>query len=95
MPAFISFKNTLIFKDVILRYPNFSEVFVTTDVSDYAIGAVAFISTTLSQTDENYETAKKEMLAISWAVKSLRGYLYGCTKLKIYTDHEPLTHDCN
>jgi len=31
------------------------------------------------------------MLAISWAEKSLKGG----TKVKIYTDHEPLTHDCN
>jgi len=104
MQAFDKLKSTLISKDVILQYPNFNEEFVlTTDASDHAIGAVlsqkdrpiAFISRTLSQTEENYETAKKEMLAISWAVKSLRGYIYGGTKVKIYTDHEPLTHDCN
>jgi len=35
------------------------------------------------------------MLAITWAVNSLRSYLYGGSKVKIYTDHEPLTHDCN
>lgn len=102
--AFEKIKSTLISDDVILQYPDFNKEFVlTTDASDYAIGAVlsqndrpiSFISRTLSETEENYETAKKEMLAICWAVKTFKGYLYGGTKVKIYTDHEPLTHDCN
>jgi len=32
------------------------------------------------------------MLAIIWAVQTLRNYLYGSTKVKIFTDHESLTY---
>jgi len=104
LKAFEQLKNALISDEVILHYPDFNKEFtLTTDASDYAIGAVlsqanqpiAFISRTLSKTEESYETARKEMLAIFWAVKSFNGYLYGGSKVKIYTDHEPLTHDCN
>lgn len=31
------------------------------------------------------------MLAIVWALDNLRSYLYGAKKIKIYTDHQPLT----
>jgi len=104
LKTFHKLKNSLISDEVILHYPDFTKEFVlTTDASDFAIGAVlsqnnrpiSFISRTLSQTKEGYETAKKEMLAITWAVNSLRSYLYGGSKVKIYTDHEPLIHDCN
>lgn len=32
------------------------------------------------------------MLAIIWALKALRNYLYGKAKVKIFTDHQTLTH---
>uniref|UniRef100_A0A0K8VRD0 RNA-directed DNA polymerase n=1 Tax=Bactrocera latifrons TaxID=174628 RepID=A0A0K8VRD0_BACLA len=32
------------------------------------------------------------MLAIIWALNSLRNYLYGTDKITIYTDHQPLTY---
>jgi len=32
------------------------------------------------------------MLAIIWALKKLKIYLYGKEKVKIFTDHQPLTH---
>lgn len=32
------------------------------------------------------------MLAIIWALENLRNYLYGSAKVKIITDHQPLTH---
>lgn len=102
--AFEQLRSTLISKDVILQYPDFDKEFtLTTDASDYAMGAVlsqsnrpiSFISRTLSKTEEQYETAKKKMLGIHWAVNFFKGYLYGGSKVKVYTDHEPLTHDCN
>lgn len=97
-------KTTLTSDDVMLAYPDFKREFVlTTDASNYALGAVlsqdnrpiAFLSRTLSRTEENYATNEKELLAIVWALKSLRNYLYGSTKLKIYTDHLPLTYALN
>ena len=85
-----------------LKYPDFTQEFiVTTDASDYAIGAVlsqgtvgqdrpiAYASRVLSRAEQNYSTTEKELLAIVWAVKHFRPYVYG-TKFKIITDHKPL-----
>lgn len=87
----------------ILQYPNFDEPFIlTTDASDVALGAVlsqgkvgsdkpvAYASRTLSDTETRYSTIEKELLAIIWAIKYFRPYLYG-RKFTIYTDHRPLT----
>lgn len=99
--AFNNLKNCLVSKEVVLTHPNFEKEFhLTTDASDYAIGAVlsqdkkpiVFLSRTLTNTEENYATNEKEMLAIIWALTSLRSYLYGSRKIKIYTDHQPLTY---
>ena len=86
----------------VLQYPDFTKEFnVTTDASDYAIGAVlsqgpigndrpiAYASRILNRAEQNYSTTEKELLAIVWAVKHFRPYVYG-TKFKIVTDHKPL-----
>jgi len=91
----------------ILIYPNFTKAFVlTTDASKFAIGAVlsqgpigqdkpiAFASRTLSKHEENYSTIEKELLAIDWACKYFRPYLFG-RKFILYTDHKPLTYAMN
>lgn len=99
--AFDELKNALISKEVILSYPDFNNEFqLTTDASGFAIGAVlsqqekpiTFISRTLTKTEESYATNEREMLAIIWALGSLRNYLYGSKKVVIYTDHQPLTY---
>lgn len=87
----------------ILLFPNFQETFiVTTDASDYAVGAVIsqgnipydkpiqFFSKTLGETQSRYSTIEKELLAIVWAVEFFRHYLYG-REFLILTDHKPLT----
>jgi len=66
----------------VLSYPNFQREFlVTTDASDYAVGAVlsqgpvgqdrpiAYASRILCKAEQNYNTTEKELLAIVWAVK--------------------------
>lgn len=85
----------------VLQYPNFSEqneFTVQTDASNYAIGAilsnkngrpVSFASRTLNKSEVNYPTIDKELLAIVWAIKHFRPYLYG-KHFKILTDHRPL-----
>ena len=86
----------------ILKYPDFTEPFVlTTDASNVALGAVlsqssppndhpvAYASRTLNETEQKYSTIEKELLAIVWACKYFRPYLYG-RKFQIYTDHRPL-----
>lgn len=84
-----------------LYQPDFSKPFeLTTDASNFAIGAVlsqrnnpiTFISRTLTKTEEQYATNEKELLAIVWALKTLRNYLYGITAFTIYTDHLPLSN---
>lgn len=90
--------------DPVLIYPDFTKDFVlTTDASDYAIGAVlsqgpvgkdrpiAYASRTLNKTEEKYSTTEKELLAMVWAVKHFRPYLYG-RRFKLITDHQPLTY---
>lgn len=88
----------LITTDPILAYPDYSKKFVlTTDASNYAIGAVlsqenhaiCYASRTLNEHECKYSTIEKELLAIVWATKYFRPYLYG-RKFVIRTDHKPL-----
>lgn len=86
----------------ILQYPDFEKQFIlTTDASNFAIGAVlsqgnvphdkpvAYASRTLNDSETKYSTIEKELLAIVWACKYFRPYLFG-RKFQIYTDHRPL-----
>ncbi|KAH8294585.1 hypothetical protein KR054_008113, partial [Drosophila jambulina] len=95
--------KTLLCNDPILKYPDFTKPFVlTTDASNVAIGAVLsqgtlgsdrpvrFASRTLNDREVMYSTVEKEMLAIIWATKYFRPYLFG-QKFQIVTDHKPLT----
>lgn len=99
--AFEKLKNILASDDVLLQHPDYSKPFeLTTDASSSALGAVlsqngrpiTMISRTLSQTEENYATNERELLAIVWSLQSLRHYLYGVKNIKIFTDHQPLIY---
>lgn len=100
-----SFKvcKDILTNEPILQYPDFTKPFIlTTDASGFALGAVlsqgdiphdrpiAYASRTLNDTEVKYSTIEKELLAIVWACKYFRPYLYG-KRFKIYTDHRPLT----
>ncbi|KAG5862546.1 hypothetical protein JTB14_025218 [Gonioctena quinquepunctata] len=86
----------------LLQYPDFSRPFnLTTDASNLAIGAIlsqwpigkdkpiAYASRTLTDTEINYSTIGKKMLAIVWATKYFRSYLFG-KNFKIMSGHRPL-----
>lgn len=104
--SFIESFNTckkILCNDPILQYPDFTKDFIlTTDASNVAIGAVlsqgtigqdkpvAFASRTLNESEQRYSTIEKELLAIVWACKYFRPYLFG-RKFTIVTDHRPLT----
>ena len=96
--------KSLLTMDPILAYPDYTKEFIlTTDASNFAVGAVlsqgqigkdrpiAYASRTLNKSEENYCTTEKELLAIVWAVKQFRQYLYG-RKFKLVTDHRPLIY---
>lgn len=51
---------------------------------------IAYASRTLNKAENNYNTTKKELLAILWATKQFRQYTYG-HKFNIITDHRPLS----
>jgi transposase InsO family protein len=87
----------------LLQYPDFSQTFVvTTDASSTALGAVlsqgpigkdlpiAYASRTMNKHELNYSVTEKELLAIVFAVKCFRPYLFG-NRFLIVTDHRPLT----
>ncbi|KNC22940.1 Retrovirus-related Pol polyprotein from transposon gypsy [Lucilia cuprina] len=101
LEAFRKINNSLSSEQVMLSFPNFEKEFhLTTDASNYALGAVleqdgkpiTFISRTLNKAEEHYATNEKEILAIVWALKTLRNYLYGPVAVKNLTDHQPLTY---
>lgn len=101
--AFCELKNILM-SPPLLIYPDWEKgnFNLTTDASQFAIGAVlsqgtiptdqpiAYASRTLNKAEINYSVIQKELLAIIWAVKYFRPYLYG-RKFNIITDHRPLT----
>lgn len=94
--------KTLLTNDPILQYPDFSKEFIlTTDASNVALGAIlsqgpigsdkpiSYASRTLADNELNYSTIEKELLAIVYATKYFRPYLFG-RQFKIVTDHKPL-----
>lgn len=88
--AFQELKNALM-NPPLLIYPNWEKgnINLMTDASQYTIGAilsqgdvpkdqpVAYVSRTLNIAEINYSVIQKELLAIVWAVKYFRPYLYG------------------
>lgn len=94
--------KTILMNDPLLQHPDFTQDFnVTTDASNYAIGAIlsqgvigkdkpiAYASRTLNNAECNYSTIEKELLAIVYACKTFRPYLFG-RRFNIISDHKPL-----
>ena len=87
----------------VLAFPNFGLPFIlTTDASKLAIAAVlsqvqdgverpiAFASRQKNTPEQAYTASESEMLALVWATKFFRCYLYG-RKFLARTDHSALT----
>ena len=86
----------------IVRVPNWQLPFeVMCDASDFAIGAVLgqredgkpyviyYASKTLNESQRNYTTIKKELLAVVFALEKFRAYLVG-SFIVVFTDHSSL-----
>ena len=97
--AFEALKKRLV-EAPVLVYPDFSTGFVLeTDASYQGLGAVlsqkledrllhpvAFASRALAKPEKNYAVTELETLAVVWAVKHFRAYLYG-HDVEVVTDH--------
>lgn len=101
--AFQKIKSMLI-TPPILAYPDFTKEFrVTVDASHLGCGAVlsqeqdgcdspiSFISRTFKKGECNKAIIEKELIAIHFALKTFRHYLYG-QKFTVLTDHKPLIY---
>uniref|UniRef100_A0ABM1XJY4 RNA-directed DNA polymerase n=1 Tax=Aedes albopictus TaxID=7160 RepID=A0ABM1XJY4_AEDAL len=98
--AFNQLKECLISEPILVR-PNYQDTFViTTDASDYAIGAVlsnekttdhpiAYASRALIGAELRYYIIEKELLAIVWAIEYFKHFVFN-QKFIVYTDHRPL-----
>ena len=86
----------------VLSYPDFDKEFtVTTDASNFALGAIlsqivdgedrpiSYASRALCDAETRYSTIEKEFLAIVWAIQNYRAYLLG-RHFTVYSDHKPL-----
>ena len=99
--AFQKLKEALISSDVLAYPEKDAEYILDTDASNFGIGAVlsqvqsgkerviSYASKTLSQSQQNYCTTMRELLAVVSFVKHYHHYLYG-KKFTIRCDHAPL-----
>ena len=95
--------KALLTSATVLAFPHFDREFLLeTDASGLGLGAVlaqkqddglvrpiAYASRTLQPHENNYGSTEMEALAVVWAVKHFRHYLYG-HRCQVYTDHEAL-----
>ena len=88
-----------------MAYANYTKPFkLHTDASENGLEAViyqkqdndmesviAYVSRTLSKSEQNYDAHKLEFLALKWSItERFHGYLYG-RHFEVYTDNNPLT----
>ena len=79
-----------------------SNTIISADASSYGLGAVllqrqphgelkpvAYISQSMTTTEQRYAEIEKESLAFTWVCERFANYLIGL-KFHIYTDHKPL-----
>lgn len=101
--AFQHIKNALVSAPILI-YPDSTKQFkVTVDASQLGCGAVisqqqdgsdlpiAFISRTFKKGELNKAMIEKELIAIHFALKTFRHYLYG-QKFTVFSDHKPLIY---
>ena len=100
--SFEFIKQHLSTSQILALFDPEKETIVSSDASSYGLGAVlkqkqpggkirpiAYISCSLTDTEQRYAQLEKEALALTWACERLSNYLVG-TKFLIETDHKPL-----
>lgn len=86
---------------VLAMYDPNRECKVSADTSSFGLGGillqkweeewrpVAYVSRSLTQTEQRYAQVEKEALAMTWACEKFRNFLIG-TPFQLETDHKPL-----
>ena len=100
--AFNQIKELLTTSPVLALFDSNLETIVSSDASSYGLGAVllqrqpevelkpvAYISRSMSTTEQRYVQIEKEALAITWSCERFTDYLIGLD-FHIQTDHKPL-----
>ncbi|XP_062859493.1 uncharacterized protein LOC134321620 [Trichomycterus rosablanca] len=100
--AFDRLRKELASPTVLAQYRPQAKTKVSADASSFGLGAVlvqrqdniewrpvAYISRSLSETEQRYAQVEKEALAVTWACERLSSYLIGL-QFTIETDHKPL-----
>ena len=101
--AFLALKQALS-SEPVLKFPDFGQEFIVeVDASNYAVGGVlsqygpdkelhpvAYFSTALQKSQQNWSATTKEAFALVLAVRHWNVYLAG-TKFTLNSDHNPLT----
>ena len=101
--AFVTLKKALS-SEPVLKFPDFGQEFIVeVDASNYAVGGVlsqfgadkklhpvAYFSTALQKSQQNWSATTKEAFALVLAVRHWNVYLAG-TKFTLNSDHNPLT----
>ena len=100
--AFQKVKNALTNSPILAMYNPNLETTISADASSFGLGAVllqkqlsgdtkpvAYISRSLTPTEQKYAQIEKEALAFTWACERLSDFLVGL-KFHIQTDHKPL-----
>jgi RNase H-like domain found in reverse transcriptase len=106
--AYLTLKQAFISTPVLTHYKLGCPLVIETDASDYALAAilsqvesngeihlVTYLSWTFSDTELNYDTDDKELMAIYKAFKAWRHYLEGTkVPIDVITDHKNLEYFC-
>ncbi|KAL7865994.1 hypothetical protein SRHO_G00112410 [Serrasalmus rhombeus] len=99
--AFLDLKNALTSPPVLAMYNPNRECKVSDDASSYGLGGVllqkwdkewrpiAYMSQSLTPTEQRYAQVEKEALGLTWACERFRNFLIG-KHFQLETDHKPL-----
>ena len=87
--AFTEVKEELTKPVVLSLYDLNADTKIATDASSYGLGAVAYASRSMTETERRYAQIEKEALAITWGCEKFSTYVLGRPFL-IQTDHKPL-----
>ena len=101
--SFEEIKSILVEAPIIAKLEWNRELYIMCDASDFAIGgvlgqkdekvfkAIYYASKTFNETQENYSTTEKKMLAIVFACDKFRPYILG-SHVIIHTDHATMMY---